>query len=59
MITYLETINRICSNHEEICTQAREDFQTMKKSFQITFSLIKDFAKSGSIALKEWYLNIR
>ena len=59
VITYLETINRICSNHEEICTQAREDFQTMKKSFQITFSLIKDFAKSGSIALKEWYLNIR
>lgn len=59
IIAYLETTNHICSNHEEICAQAREDFQTMKKSFQITFSLIKDLAKSGSIALKEWYLNIR
>lgn len=57
VITYLETTNRICSNHEDICAQAREDFQTMKNSFRITFSLIKDLAKSGSTALKEWYLS--
>ncbi len=56
---YLEETSRICANNENLCATARNDFQTMKRSYSLTFSLIKDLAKSGSAALKEWYLSIR
>lgn len=59
VVTYLETTNKICTNHEDICTQAREDFKTMKDSFKISFSLISGLVKSGSSALKEWYLSTK
>lgn len=59
VITYLETTNQICTNHEDICTQARVDFKTMKNSFKITFSLIAGLVKEGSTALKEWYLSTK
>ena len=49
--TYLETTNKICSNHEEICESARADFNNMKEHFKITFSVIKDVAKSGSTGI--------
>lgn len=56
---YLEETAKICANNENLCTTAREDFQTMKNSYKFTFSLIKDLAKSGSAALKEWYYSVR
>lgn len=56
---YLEETSRICANNENLCATARNDFQTMKKSYSFTFSLIKDLAKSGSTALKEWYMSVR
>ncbi len=56
---YLETTNEICSNHEEICESARSDFNNMKDHFKITFSVIKDLAKSGSSAIKEWYYSVK
>lgn len=59
VITYLETTNKICTNHEDICNQAREDFKTMKNSFKISFSLISGLVKEGGTALKEWYLSTR
>ena len=57
--TYLETTNEICSNHEDICDNARNDFNNMKDHFKITFSVIRDLAKSGSSAIKEWYYSIK
>lgn len=59
VITYLETTNKICQNQENICTQARADFKTMKNNFKITISLIAGLAKEGSTALKEWYLSTK
>lgn len=59
VITYLETTNKICSNYENVCSQAREDFKTMKNSFKISFSLIAGLAKEGGAAIKEWYLSTK
>lgn len=59
VITYLETTNKICTEHEDICNQAREDFKTMKNSFKISFSLISGLVKSGGTALKEWYISTK
>ncbi len=59
IITYLETTNKICTNYEDVCHQAREDFKTMKNSFKISFSLIAGLAKEGSTAIKEWYLSTK
>ncbi len=59
IVTYLETTNKICTNHEDICNQAREDFKTMKNSFKISFSLISGLVKEGGAALKEWYLSTK
>ena len=59
VITYLEITNKICTNHEDICNQAREDFKTMKNSFKISFSLISGLVKEGGTALKEWYLSTK
>lgn len=59
VITYLETTNKICSNYENVCSQAREDFKTMKNSFKISFSLIAGLAKEGGTAIKEWYLSTK
>lgn len=59
IVTYLETTNKICTNYEDVCIQAREDFKTMKNSFKISFSLIAGLAKEGGTALKEWYLSTK
>lgn len=44
----------ICTNNESLCTTAKENFNTMKNSFAITYDYIKEKAKSGSEKLKEW-----
>lgn len=59
VITYLETTHKICTNYEDVCTQAREDFKTMKDSFKISFSLIAGLAMEGGSAIKEWYLSTK
>ena len=52
---YLNIITMICNNDIDTCNQAKSDFQDMKKSFSITWELIKEIAKSGTTHLKEWY----
>ena len=42
----------ICTNNESLCTTAKENFNTMKNSFAITYDYIKEKAKSGSEKLK-------
>lgn len=52
---YLNITTTICNNDTDTCNQAKNDFQNMKKSFSITWDLIKEIAKSGTTHLKEWY----
>lgn len=52
---YLELTTKICTNDPETCESAKQGFQEMKKSFSITWDLIKDLASSGVSNLKEWY----
>ena len=42
---------------KEHCHTAKENFNTMKNSFAITYDYIKEKAKSGSEKLKEWLKN--
>lgn len=53
--TYLDTTAKICGNNPELCVSAKNDFQSMKTSFGITWDLIKTLASSGTTHLKEWY----
>ena len=55
--TYLNMTEDICTNNESLCTTAKENFNTMKNSFAITYDYIKEKAKSGSEKLKEWLKN--
>lgn len=52
---YLEITEQICANHEDTCKFAKEDFQNMKKSFGITWDLIKNLGNIGIDKLKSWY----
>ena len=53
--SYLKITTKICSYDEDTCNQAKKDFQDMKKSFSITWNLIKGLVSSGAENLKEWY----
>ncbi len=53
--SYLKITTKICNYDQDTCDQAKSDFQDMKKSFSITWNLIKDLASSGLENLKEWY----
>ena len=53
--TYLDITTSICENHSDLCESAKNDFQSLKKSFGFTWYLIKDLASSGLDKLKNWY----
>ncbi len=53
--SYLKITTKICNYDADTCDQAKKDFQDMKKSFSITWNLIKDLVSSGAENLKEWY----
>lgn len=52
---YLEITMHICTNDPDTCESAKNDFQDMKKSFSITFDIIKGLIDRGVGNLKEWY----
>lgn len=55
-VKYLEFTKTLCDTvGETTCNHAKEDFNTMKKNFGITWQLIKELAKSGSNKVKEFY----
>lgn len=55
-VKYLEFTSTLCESvGEATCNQAKEDFNTMKENFGITWELIKELAKSGSSKVKEFY----
>lgn len=53
--TYLDLTTSICEANSSLCEQAKEDFQSLKKSFGFTWDLIKDLASSGLDKLQNWY----
>ena len=53
--TYLDITSNICENHNDLCASAKEGFQDLKKSFNFTWSFLKDLASSGLDKLKNWY----
>lgn len=52
---YLDITADICSRNEETCTTAKEDFANMKKSFSLTWTMLKDLAGTSTSKLKSWY----
>ena len=52
---YLEITTNICNKEENLCTTAKENFQTLKDNFGITWSLIKELIGTSTTKLKDWY----
>ncbi len=52
---YLELTTSICLKDQELCSSAKNDFQDMKKSFSLTWDIIKNLASNGVSNLKSWY----
>jgi len=52
---YLSTTTKICTNNATLCHDAKQDFQSMKKYYGITWSFIKSLASQGVSNLKDWY----
>jgi len=53
--TYLTLTTTICTNNEELCSEAKEGFNELKTNFGLTFDLIKEIAGDGITNLKSWY----
>ena len=53
--TYLDITSSICENHSDLCESAKQDFQSLKESFGLTWDFLKSLASSGLDKLKNWY----
>ena len=53
--TYLNVTTKVCEKDEELCKNAKSGFDTIKKNFGLTWSLIKEIAGDGISNLKNWY----
>lgn len=57
-VKYLELTASLCDSvGPDTCNQAKEDFSNMKKSFGLTWSLLKELATSGKNKIKDYYEN--
>ncbi len=52
---YIGTTDEICKRNEELCLNAKKDFQSLKDNFGITFDYIKEYSKKGFEKVKDWY----
>ena len=53
---YLDMSVKACTDEkQEICDQAKEDFQNMKTSYGYTWGKLKEIFKYGKTSLKDWY----
>lgn len=57
--SYINTTNKICDKHEELCIDAKNDFNSLKESFGITFDYIKKYGIKGIDKIREWYVDFR
>ena len=55
MDLYISITSQICDNNEELCNYAKEDFEFMKKAFNLTFDYIGDLSNIGISKLEDWY----
>ena len=56
---YYKLSDKLCSNHEDLCDTAREEFQKLKTSLKLSIDLIKDIGGDGIDSLKKWYESFR
>lgn len=56
---WIEITTKICSNNEQLCSDAKKDFATMKEYFGITFDFIEKNVEIGKEKLKDWYESFR
>jgi len=52
---YLDKTTEYCNNNDNVCNQAKSDFQDLKYSLNITWDVIKGIGNKGISKLKEWY----
>lgn len=52
---YLNVTTNTCNEDEELCTRAKENFQKLKNTFGITWSMVKNLVTQGTTKLKDWY----
>lgn len=52
---YLDITTDICIEDQDLCNTAKENFQSLKENFGITWNLIKKLASSSTTKLKDWY----
>lgn len=52
---YLDITTDICNNNEELCSEAKEGFSNLKRSFSLTWEVIKNASSEGISKLKNWY----
>lgn len=53
--TYLNISTKVCQNNQDLCDSAKEGLGNMKKSFSLTWDMIKEFSGVGVSKLKSWY----
>ena len=56
---YYKLSDKLCSNHEDLCDTAREEFQKIKTTLKLSIDLIKDIGGDGIDSLKKWYESFR
>lgn len=59
-VLYVEITQGLCEAvGNDTCNQAKEDFESMKESFGLTWSFLKELGKSGKEKLSDFYLEWR
>ena len=53
---YLDITVTICKKDQNICNQAKQDFQDMKKSFSLTWDFLIHLAKGSVNKINDWYI---
>lgn len=52
---YLDKTSEYCANNDEVCDEAKVDFNLLKSSTNITWDVLKMVGNKGITKLKEWY----
>jgi hypothetical protein len=53
--SYLNLTTKICSNNEDLCKSAKDNFNELKIIFDLTWDLINDLANDGLNNVRDWY----
>ena len=56
---YYNISDRLCSNHEDLCETAKDEFQKIKNTLKLSWDLIKDIGGDGLESMKKWYESFR